>query len=434
MLSSNILHLLLFGESTLRERRFYPNCTILTSPERIKFIMSNSKHDQKTQTKLINQDNRIAALKKQMVYYKEITETVREPFIILDKNLNVVTANLSFYRKFKVIKKDTEGKSIYDLGNSQWDAPELRILLEKILPAHRLLNNYAVTHIFPTIGKKTILLNARQVDSKQLILLAMEDVTEQWKLKVDSDKLTENLVKQRDQLQGLNDAKDEFISLASHQLRTPATAVNQYVGMLQMGYAGQLTNDQLDMLGVAYKNNERQLEIIEDLLRVAKVDAGKVYLDKAYCDVTTQIEKAIKGQAILFKHRGQTVIFDKPKAKMIASIDPKLMLMVLENLLDNAGKYSEAGKHITIDIRQDKLNTIVTIRDHGVGIPKKDLQKLFKKFSRIDNSLSASVKGTGLGLYWAKKILDLHEGNINVTSETNVGSNFEISMPTNIAG
>ncbi|HMH31310.1 MAG TPA: ATP-binding protein [Methylomirabilota bacterium] len=396
--------------------------------------MSNSKHDQKTQTKLINQDNRIAALKKQMVYYKEITETVREPFIILDKNLNVVTANLSFYRKFKVIKKDTEGKSIYDLGNSQWDAPELRILLEKILPAHRLLNNYAVTHIFPTIGKKTILLNARQVDSKQLILLAMEDVTEQWKLKVDSDKLTENLVKQRDQLQGLNDAKDEFISLASHQLRTPATAVNQYVGMLQMGYAGQLTNDQLDMLGVAYKNNERQLEIIEDLLRVAKVDAGKVYLDKAYCDVTTQIEKAIKGQAILFKHRGQTVIFDKPKAKMIASIDPKLMLMVLENLLDNAGKYSEAGKHITIDIRQDKLNTIVTIRDHGVGIPKKDLQKLFKKFSRIDNSLSASVKGTGLGLYWAKKILDLHEGNINVTSETNVGSNFEISMPTNIAG
>jgi signal transduction histidine kinase len=198
-----------------------------------------------------------------------------------------------------------------------------------------------------------------------------------------------------------------------------------------MGFAGQLTKEQAEMLGVAYRHNERQLEIIEDLLRVAKVDAGKVYLDKAACDVSVQIERAIQGQAILFKHREQAVIFNKPKVKMIASIDPKLMLMVLENVLDNAGKYSKAGKRITIDIRQDKLHTIVTISDHGVGIRQSDLQKLFKKFSRIDNSLSASVKGTGLGLYWAKKILDLHEGTITVTSKSKVGSTFEISMPTN---
>jgi signal transduction histidine kinase len=241
--------------------------------------------------------------------------------------------------------------------------------------------------------------------------------------------MTKNLIAQRDKLQGLNDAKDEFISLASHQLRTPATAVKQYVGMLQMGYAGQLTKEQLEMLGVAYKNNERQLEIIEDLLRVAKVDAGMIYLDKTACDVTIQIEKAIRGQAILFKARGQTVAFSKPKTKMMANIDPKLILMVLENLLDNAGKYSQDGKRVTIDIHQDKSTTIITIKDKGVGIRKIDLQKLFKKFSRIDNSLSASVKGTGLGLYWAKKVLDLHEGTIKVTSKKNVGSTFEISVP-----
>jgi two-component system, cell cycle sensor histidine kinase PleC len=393
--------------------------------------MSSTKHVQNTQKKLINQDNRIAALKKQMVYYKEITETVREPFIILDNDLNVVTANLSFYRKFKVIKKDTEGKRIYDLGNSQWDSPELRVLLENILPAHRVLTNYAVRHNFPTLGPKTILLNARQVDRKQLILLAMEDVTDQWKLKLDTDEMTKNLIIQRDKLQGLNDAKDEFISLASHQLRTPATAVKQYVGMLRMGYAGQLTKDQLELLGVAYRNNQRQLEIIEDLLRVAKVDAGKVYLDKTSCDITIQIEKAIKGQAILFKTRGQTVAFDKPKTKMMTSIDPKLILMVLENVLDNAGKYSQDGKRVTINIHQDKINTIITIEDNGVGISKIDLKKLFKKFTRIDNPLSASVKGTGLGLYWAKKILDLHEGTIKVTSKMDVGSAFEISVPNN---
>ena len=189
----------------------------------------------------------------------------------------MVTANLAFYRKFKVVKKDTERKRIYDLGNSQWDSPELRELLENILPAHRVLSNYVVRHNFPKLGPKIILLNARQVDRKQLILLALEDVTDEWRLKLDSEEMTKNITLQRDKLQRLNDAKEEFISLASHQLRTPTTVVQQYLGMLQMGYAGQLTKDQLDMLGVAYRSNERQLEIIEDLLRVAKVDAGKVY-------------------------------------------------------------------------------------------------------------------------------------------------------------
>lgn len=391
--------------------------------------MSNTKHDKNTQTRLINKDNRISALKKQIVYYKEITETIREPFIILNKDLKVVTANLAFYRKFKVSKKDTEGKRIYDLGDSQWDAPELRELLENILPAHKVLKNYAVTHNFPKLGDRTIVLNARQVDSKQLLLLAMEDVTDQWKLKADSSEMTKNLIEQRDQLQELNDAKDEFVSLASHQLRTPATAVKQYIGMLSQGFGGALTEDQLKMLGVAYKNNERQLEIIEDLLRVAKVDAGKVYLDKSSCNVVIQVEEAIERQAILFKTRGQSVVFNKPLTQMTASIDPKLMLMVLENILDNAGKYSKEGKQITVKIRQSATYTIITIQDQGVGIRKNDQPKLFKKFSRIDNSLSASVKGTGLGLYWAKKILDLHDGSITVSSKLNTGTAFEISMP-----
>jgi signal transduction histidine kinase len=395
--------------------------------------MDSNKHLQNAKKKLINQDTRISALKKQLVYYKEITETVREPFIILDNNLNVVTANLAFYRKFKVNKSDTEGRRIYDLGNSQWESSELRELLENILPAHRVLTNYVVRHNFPNLGPKTILLNARQVDRKQLILLAIEDVTDDWKLKLDTEEMTQNLISQRDKLQSLNDAKDEFISLASHQLRTPATVVKQYIGMLEMGYAGQLTKNQLDMLGVAYKHNERQLEIIEDLLRVAKVDAGKVYLDKTYCDVTIQIEKAIGGQSSLFNARGQTVVFHKPKTTMMAIIDPKLLLMVFDNVLDNAGKYSKDGKRVVINIHQDKANTIVTIEDEGVGISKADLQKLFNKFIRIDNPLSASVKGTGLGLYWTKKILDLHGGTIKATSKINVGTVFEISVPSNAA-
>lgn len=382
------------------------------------------------QSKITSQDNRIAELKKQLVYYKEITETIREPFIILTSQLYVVSANRAFYKMFKVNKKETEGRRMYELGENQWDSPELRELLEHILPKQRVLNAYEITLDFPLLGRKTMQLNARQVDSKQLILLAIEDITVQKILKLNSEKVTGNLLKQRDQLQKLNDAKDEFIMLASNQLRTPATAVKQYVKMLSQGYAGKVSKEQVAMLDVAYKSNERQLEIIEDLLRVAKVDAGKVYLEKTTYDIGDQIEVAMEAQAVLFKSRGQTIIYNPPTERIYVYGDSKLILMVLENILDNAGKYSQDGKQVTISIEQEDAYTTISIHDSGVGMRKADINKLFEKFVRIDNELSPSVNGTGLGLYWAKKILDLHNGSIEVTSKVNKGSTFTVKTPT----
>lgn len=392
--------------------------------------MDSSEKTIKNQKRLHDKDKRISALRKLMVYYKEITETIREPFIILDNTLCVITANNAFYQTFKVQKKDTEGKLIYKLGNNQWDAPELRKLLEQILPKHRVMSDYEISHNFPMLGYKTMLLNARQVDSKQLILLAIEDVTIQKKLIKDSEELTANLFKQRNLLQGLSDTKDEFVSMASHQLRTPATVVKQYIGMISEGYAGDLTKDQKALLDIAYKNNNRQLEIIEDLLRVARLDGGEVFLDKSSCDVVSQVNKAIQIQAILFENRCQKVILNIAHKEMFALIDGKLMLMVIENLLDNAGKYSSNNSTITINIAQNDTSTSISFTDTGIGIRKIDIKKLFKRFSRIDNKLAVDAGGTGLGLYWVKKIIGLHDGSVDVTSKFRKGSTFTITVPT----
>ena len=377
----------------------------------------------------IQNDSNIAELKELIGYYRDITETVREPFVILDKGLRVITANAAFYQKFKVSKNTTEGKLIYKLGSNQWDSPDLRKLLEDILPKHNTLNNYTVTHDFPHIGRKTMVLNARRVDDKQLILLAIGDVSKYHKLMKDTEDITTSLIKQRDKLQNLSDAKDEFVSLASHQLRTPATIVRQYLGMLTQGYAGKLTETQMGMLEVAYKNNTRQLEIIEDLLRVARVDAGKVYLERKLCDMAGLIKTVIKEQTLLYRSRQQHIIFKNPKKKVYAYVDPKLISMVLENLLDNAGKYSPNGEQVIIRLRQTSTDTIISVQDKGVGIHSSDNKKLFKKFSRVDNSFSISVPGTGLGLYWTKKVLDLHGGAIDVISSKGIGSTFTICLP-----
>ncbi|CAN5621646.1 hypothetical protein BH23PAT2_BH23PAT2_08090 [soil metagenome] len=376
------------------------------------------------------QSKSVENLKKLLTYYQEITDTIRSPFIILDKDLCVVTANESFYSTFKVLKAETEGKLIYKLGNNQWDSPELRELLEDILPKNKIFNDFEVTHIFHNIGRKTMLLNARQIDSKHLILLAFEDVTESKKLQTDTTTMTQNLLKQKHNLKAGSDAKDEFVSMASHQLRTPATVVKLYAAMLREGYAGDLKENQITMLNRVISSNDRQLEIIDDLLRVARADDGKVYLKKSNCNVVKLIDDVIEGHIVALDNREQIIIFNKPALSTTAFIDAKLIRMVLENLLDNASKYAHEGSTITVGLEQSRKQTVISMTNNGKGIEKKDQQKLFKKFSRIDNPESLSTSGTGLGLYWAKKIIDLHDGSIDVSSKVNKVTTFKVELPT----
>jgi chemotaxis protein methyltransferase CheR len=125
------------------------------------------------------EDNKSAAEEKDvaMHYLKTFSDTAREPFLILDPDLRIVGANESFYKNFKVTKEETEGKLIYDLGNGQWNIPELKKLLEEILPEKKVFNDFEVSHEFPEIGLRTMLLNARQLDHTKQILLAIEDIT-----------------------------------------------------------------------------------------------------------------------------------------------------------------------------------------------------------------------------------------------------------------
>lgn len=239
----------------------------------------------------------------------------------------------------------------------------------------------------------------------------------------------EALELQREQLVALNNSKDEFISVASHQLRTPATGVKQYVGMLLQNYGGQLSAEQRNFLDIAYASNERELQIIDDLLRVAQVDAGKVVLSKTKTNLAKLIVKVLAEQAGAFEARNQTVRFTPPSSTVFAQVDERKFYMVLGNIIDNASKYTTPDKVITVRLSQDAYYVRIAIADQGVGIAKKDLERLFQKFSRIDNPLSTLVGGTGIGLYWAKCIIDLHGGSITVTSRFNRGSVFTITIP-----
>ncbi len=230
------------------------------------------------------------------------------------------------------------------------------------------------------------------------------------------------------QERALESTKNEFLSLASHQLRTPATNVKQYIGLLLDGYMGDLNEQQRHALTVAYKNNESEINIMNDLLDVAKLDLNRIQLHKKMCNVVRIANHTVKDYTTVAKDAGQTIKLVAPK-QIMANVDESYIKGVIDNLVDNAVKYSKANSRITVTVDREQDHVKFTVKDQGLGIRKRDFSKLFNKFSRLDNEFSANSQGSGLGLYWVKKVVSLHGGSVDVTSREGKGSEFIVLLP-----
>jgi|GEM_PF-1250723 len=236
-------------------------------------------------------------------------------------------------------------------------------------------------------------------------------------------------------------AKNEFLSLASHQLRTPATSVKQYLGMVNAGYFGELNLEQKEALEVAYQSNESEITIINNLLNIAKLNLEKIQITKKQIVVSTLVKSVADEYAPQVKQANQTLVFTNKLGKQKALLDPTYFKTVVENLVDNAVKYSPESAKIMIDLRPAPPQKIakktvpsfqLSVGDNGIGIKKHDLGKLFKKFSRVPSLATESVDGSGLGLYWVKQIVERHDGRISVRSREAKGTKFTIIMPLRV--
>jgi len=224
-------------------------------------------------------------------------------------------------------------------------------------------------------------------------------------------------------------AKDDLLSLASHQLRTPATVVKQYVGMLLQGYAGKLSERQVGMLNNAYDSNERQLEIINQLLYVARLDAGRITLHPKKIDFVKLLREVVNEQDEAVTGRRQQLTVKLPGRALNIEADPHYLRMVFENLLSNAIKYTPEGGVITLEAHKILKEVVVRVKDSGVGIDTVAQDTIFEKFTRVENELSTDVNGSGVGLYLTKQIVELHDGRITVKSQAGKGSTFTIHLP-----
>lgn len=223
-------------------------------------------------------------------------------------------------------------------------------------------------------------------------------------------------------------AKDELLSLASHQLRTPATGVKQYLGMVLQGFAGDITPKQREYLQRAYASNNRQLGVINDILHLAKLETGRIVLAERKFDITKMVRDVVEEQTETAEKGEIRMLLQAPTQGLIMG-DSHMLRMVIENLVSNAIKYTPAGGVVTIRLTRRTTRWVLMVKDTGVGIAKSDFPKLFKQFSRINNPRTEIVTGTGVGLYLAYHLTVLHGGTISVASKKGKGSTFTVRLP-----
>lgn len=237
------------------------------------------------------------------------------------------------------------------------------------------------------------------------------------------------LQKRNKELQALSRTKDEFVALASHQLRTPATAVKQYLGMVLQGFVGPIDPVQEELLAKAFDSNERQIQIINQILNAARADTGKLVVTPTLMDLASLLRGIGEEMRHDIEARKQSFTVLLPDKSVQVRADSGYLRMAIENLINNARAYTPDGGAIVLKLVIDKKHAHIVVEDTGVGIRKQDLTKLFAKFSRIHNELSVQAGGSGIGLYLAGEIVRLHGGTIGVTSKIGRGTVFTISLP-----
>lgn len=226
----------------------------------------------------------------------------------------------------------------------------------------------------------------------------------------------------------LLEAKNELISTATHELRTPLTAVKGYLSMAQNPNAGILSDKQRKYLGKASESTERLVGLIEDLLGALRIDENRVILEKQAFSVDLIIKEAVAN--LSSKAQAKDIrIFNKLACNSFVFADPVKSKQIIENLLDNAIKYTRDHGKIIIKTEKHLHDIKISIKDTGVGINKADMAKVFERFSRVNNPLSVEAGGTGLGLYIAKNLVERQGGRIWLSSEINRGTTFNFTLP-----
>lgn len=283
------------------------------------------------------------------------------------------------------------------------------------------------------VGVQKISVEATEADTSLLERLgeAIGLAVDNKLLSEENQRVLKKLEQSNKKLQELDEAKDEFISMASHQLRTPLTSVKGYVSMVLEGDAGKVTAQQKVLLRQSYTSAQRMVYLISDLLNVSRLRTGKFIIEPTPVNLSDVVDEELKQVEETAKSRKVSLSFKKPKEFPVLNLDETKIRQVIMNFVDNAIYYTPSGGDITVALNKTDKTAEFTVADNGIGVPKSEQPHLFTKFYRADNARKARPDGTGLGLFMAKKVIVASGGALIFKSVEGKGSTFGFTFPLN---
>lgn len=262
--------------------------------------------------------------------------------------------------------------------------------------------------------------NAQRFDEIQAFNITLQEKV---------DEATKELKRTNRKLVELDEAKDEFISMASHQLRTPLTSIKGYISMLVEGDLGKLTKQQQSALKEAFISSQRMVFLISDFLNVSRIRTGKFVIEPKEVDLAKMVSEEMVQLREMAESKKLEVAYQQPSGFPIVKLDDNKMRQVIMNMIDNAIYYTPSDGTIEVQLYVDGKDVVFKVIDTGIGVPKAEQHKLFAKFFRAANARKARPDGTGLGLFMAQKVVVAQNGSMIFESEEGKGSTFGFRFP-----
>ncbi len=390
-------------------------------------ISQNKLENRKIQLEKVNK--RLQESKKRVVEEKAnieaVISSIGEGLIATDQNGLIVRVNraaeqLIGWNESEIIGKDLR-ETIPCLDDKSRSLPASSRIINIALATKMRVENHSYFYVRKDGSRFPVAITATPITSRGVTTGAIEiirDITE--------EKMVDN-------------AKSEFVSLASHQLRTPLSSINWYTEMLLSGDAGKINREQKQYLEEIYQGNRMMLDLIGSLLNVSRLELGNFVIEPQPLKITSVVKSVLAELAPLSRAKKLKIMEQYGSIPMI-NFDKRLIRIVFQNIISNSIKYTPEHGDITIDIaihavadknreRDGEGNLLIQITDTGVGIPELEQAEIYTKLFRADNVRELETEGTGLGLYIVKSIVDQSGGEIWFQSEENKGTTFFVAFP-----
>jgi two-component system CheB/CheR fusion protein len=379
---------------------------------------------------------RLSASDIALKYATSVADTIQLPFVVLDHDLRLKSANVSFFEYFQ-IPKQTGGGSLFDiLGIRPENLPKLHTALTETLTSNDESKKFEITYEFPNIGLRRLLVSAKKIQwiesNSDAILVALDDITERKRIEEEFAQLLIREQEARAEAEKANQAKDLFLATLSHELRAPLTSILSWAQLLNMGKLDVEKSKQATK--IIESSARAQGQLISDLLDVSRIIMGKLSMEMLEVDLVTVLHAAYEIVRPLAEEKSIQIKIELDPRVEKTFADPIRLQQVFWNLLTNAIKFSDKGSEIEVRLEQvtvdSKACAQIKVIDSGKGIPQDFLSHIFERFSQADNTCTRTYGGLGLGLAIVRNLIELQGGTVQADSQgEGKGSTFTITLP-----